>query len=133
MQPAFTDTSFYLALLNTRDAWHAKALDLSARLLCPVVTSQWILVELGGALNRGTNRSLFVRLLAGLQSDPDTTIVPASTALFERGLNLFSNRADKEWSLTDCISFIIMHDQTLTDALTTDHHFEQAGFNVLLK
>jgi predicted nucleic acid-binding protein len=53
--------------------------------------------------------------------------------LLDRGIELFSHRADKAWSLTDCTSFAVMQEEELTDALTTDHHFEQAGFTALLR
>jgi uncharacterized protein len=53
--------------------------------------------------------------------------------LFSAGLELFRSRRDKEWSLTDCMSFVVMRERGITDALTNDHHFEQAGFRILLK
>ena len=59
--------------------------------------------------------------------------MPASRRLFTRGLALYKERTDKEWSLTDCISFVIMRDLKLSAALTADRHFEQAGFMALLK
>ena len=57
---------------------------------------------------------------------------PPSAELFDRGCELYTSRSDKEWSLTDCISFVVMKERGLTDALTPDRHFEQAGFKVLL-
>lgn len=60
------------------------------------------------------------------------TIVAASPELMHRGIELYEARSDKDWSLTDCTSFIVMQDRGLTDALTGDHHFEQAGFRPLL-
>jgi len=74
-----------------------------------------------------------VNLVRDLQSDPSVRIVPASQALFQRGFDLFSDRPDKDWSLVDCISFVVMKQQRLKDALTTDHHFVQAGFRALLR
>jgi uncharacterized protein len=71
-------------------------------------------------------------LIKDLQSDPLTKIIPASDSLFRAGLELFAKRPDKEWSLVDCISFVVMKQRRLTDALTTDHHFKQAGYNALL-
>ena len=65
--------------------------------------------------------------------DPRTTVFPASQDLFDAGVSLYSRRQDKDWSLTDCISFAVMQQQGLTDALTADHHFEQAGFTLLMK
>ena len=68
-----------------------------------------------------------------LRRREDVVLLPSSRELFDRGLQLFSDRPDKEWSLTDCISFVVMGERSLTEALTSDHHFEQAGFTVLLK
>ena len=67
-----------------------------------------------------------------MRADPLVTIVPSDPALLDRGIALYDQRPDKSWSLTDCISFVIMQDHDLLDALTGDHHFEQAGFNVLM-
>jgi uncharacterized protein len=64
---------------------------------------------------------------------PLTTVVPFDSTLMNRGLALFASRSDKDWSLTDCVSFLVMNDRGITDALTADHHFEQAGFVAVLK
>ncbi|MEX0702442.1 MAG: hypothetical protein WD069_10140 [Planctomycetales bacterium] len=60
-------------------------------------------------------------------------LIEPDAALFDAGISLYESRADKHWSLTDCISFVVMQQHGLVDALTGDHHFEQAGFNALLK
>ncbi len=60
-------------------------------------------------------------------------IIPASTALMEEGISLFESRTDKRWGLTDCISFEVMRENGVVDALSADHHFEQAGFRALLR
>jgi hypothetical protein len=90
-------------------------------------------LELGNALSTVQQRELFSRLVLHLRSHPNVRIIPASRDLLERGFQLFSHRMDKAWSLTDCTSFVVMQEEGLTDALTTDHHFEQAGFTVLLQ
>jgi len=79
------------------------------------------------------NRSAFLELLDMLNDSPDARILGPTPELFERGVELFRQRPDKEWSLTDCISFVAMHEAGITEALTGDHHFEQAGFRALLK
>jgi len=68
-----------------------------------------------------------------LHTHPRVKIVPADTRLFQRGVNFFEQRPDKRWSLTDCLSFIVMEDERLHEALTGDRDFEQAGFIALLK
>jgi predicted nucleic acid-binding protein len=67
-----------------------------------------------------------------LRHDPKVMILPSDNQLFQKGVHLYASRPDKEWSLTDCISFVVMTQQRLTEALTGDRHFEQAGFRALL-
>jgi predicted nucleic acid-binding protein len=133
MKPVFADTSYYLALVNAKDPRHVFAVDLGESLLGRVFVTEYVLVELGSALSRGSDRLVFLELLQHLQSDGSATIIPAAQRLFRQGVTLFAGRPDKDWSLVDCISFVVMKQHRLTQALTTDHHFEQAGFEVLLK
>ena len=132
MKPAFVDTSFYVAFVNPRDALHAAARRLSREIRGQVITTEYVLVEVGNWLSRSGDKPLFVKLLTDVQADPGTTIVPANHDLFVRGNALFAQRLDKDWSLTDCISFTVMRQLGLADALTADHHFEQAGYRILL-
>ena len=133
MKPVFADTFYYLALLNVRDKAHAQALALSQLQHAGIVTTAWVLTELADGLSHAPHRSAFHRLVTGLRGDPKTTIVGPDRAMFEKGLSLYEARPDKDWSLTDCISFVVMEQDGLTEALTADHHFEQAGFRALLK
>ena len=133
MKPGFVDTSFYIALTNPRDALHAAAKRLGQQTRGQVITTEYVLIEVGNWLSRSGDKPLFIQLLADVQADPRTTILPASHDLFVRGNALFAQRLDKDWSLTDCISFTVMKQFGLTDALTSDHHFEQAGFTILLR
>ena len=98
-----------------------------------MVTTAWILTELADGMAGPLDRQTFVRFHEALNADPDVTIVAPDAALFADGLALYARRPDKEWSLTDCISFVVMQRHGLTDALTGDRHFEQAGFKALLK
>lgn len=133
MIPVFADTYYYAALLNPADAGHARALAFARTCVRPVVTTAWILTELGDGLCNSANRHVFAKLLSMMRSDPTTMIVPAEQELMDRGVGLYLARPDKEWSLTDCISFVVMQDRNLSEALTGDHHFEQAGFLAILK
>ena len=133
MTRVFVDTVYYLALLNPRDQHAAAAAQFTAGFSGAFVTSAWVLTEVANSLARGTNRALFVELYRDLEDDSRVTIVPPAPDLFEQGIEFYAKRPDQEWSLTDCISFIVMREYGLTAALTTDHHFEQAGFTVLLK
>jgi predicted nucleic acid-binding protein len=78
-------------------------------------------------------RHAAIRLLRALEADPAVEIVPLSEELYRRALHLFSERGDKEWSLVDCLSFVIMQDREVQAALTTDEHFQQAGFRALMR
>jgi predicted nucleic acid-binding protein len=132
MMAAFADTFYYLAILDPTDEAHQRTLALSEKRRGHVITTAWILTEVADALCEPANRSVFTTLLALLRSDQDTEIIPPDKDLFDRGLDLYARRTDKGWSLTDCISFVVMTDRGLTEALTGDHHFEQAGFRALL-
>jgi len=129
----FADTSFLVALLNPKDQWHALAKAAASELDEPVLTTMWVLVELGDALSVGENRALFLHFLDRLAEQSQWETIAASPDWFRRGAELFRARPDKEWSLTDCISFAVMRERGISDALTHDHHFEQAGFRILLK
>lgn len=131
MKYTFADTSFYQALVNPSDAWHVVALELSKMCFGSTVTSEYVLLELGALMARGTLRPLFVDLVQQLRADPENEIVAASSGLFEAGLDLFGRRPDKNWSLTDCISFSLMEQRGINAVLTFDRHFSQAGFNSL--
>ena len=133
MRTVFADTSFYLAILNPEDAKHAAAGGWIQDESLIVVVTEFVLIELGNFLSKLRQRDLLGGLVQYLRNNPHTTVVPLSTALFDAGLDLYSRRPDKDWSLTDCTSFVVMKDRGLTEALTTDHHFEQAGFKALLK
>lgn len=133
MKPVFADTSYYLALVNRTDPRHERAFELAEGLLGRVFVTEYVLVELGSALSSGSDRLVYLDLLEDLQSDESITINPASESLFRHGVALFAERPDKKWSLVDCISFIVMKQRRLQEALTTDHHFVQAGFDALLR
>ena len=131
MSQVFADTSFYIASGNPRDAFHEVALSASDACDGQFVTTEYVLVELGNYFS-SNNRALFLDLVNIMENDPHTEIVPASLALRNKGIALYASRPDKDWSLTDCISFVVMKHYRLTDALTSDHHFDQAGFRMLL-
>lgn len=133
MKATFADTSYYVALLNASDSCHQRAVEQTERLLGRIIVTGFVLTELGNALSGIKDRHLFGPLVRHLLSDPGTEVVPVSQSLFRQGLDLFVQRPDKEWSLVDCTSFAVMKQRRLTTALTTDHHFQQAGFRALLR
>ena len=133
MKTAFADTSFYIALVNPRDEWNAAARRVATQWDGRILTTEYVLVEIGNRLARSGDRTTFLRLADKIENDARTEIVWAGEVLYRCGLDLYSRRADKDWSLTDCVSFIVMEERGLTEALTGDRHFEQAAFKILLK
>jgi predicted nucleic acid-binding protein len=133
MTPLFADTFYYLARVSRNDAAREKAVALAEATTAQVITTTWFLTEVGDALAAPRLRPVFLRLLHLLRTDSRTTIVRATEDLFAKGVDLYRQRPDKEWSLTDCISFVVMSERGISDALTADHHFQQAGFRALMK
>ena len=133
MKTVFADAFYYFALVNPADARHTRSTEFTAGFTGRIVTTAWILTELGDGLAQAVNRLLFLEIVSALRIDADVLIVPLDVKLFEEGLALYGQRRDKDWSLTDCISFIVMEKEGIGEALTADHHFEQAGFIALLK
>lgn len=132
MTPAFADTYYWLALINPRDQAHQEAVAISQSLSQPLLTTAWVLTEVGDAMRLPANRGTFLKLLQDIANDPMTTVVRAEHKWFERGVALFAGRPDKKWSLTDCISFAVIQDLGLTEALTGDGDFVQAGLRILM-
>ena len=133
MKPSvFIDTSYVLALVNKRDRYHESALSTSKLLSPPFVTTEAVLIEIGNALSQRAWRSLAVATLDRLRNSPEIEVVAVDPVLLERAIALFAARSDKDWGLTDCISFVVMQERGLTQALTADQHFAQAGFRSIL-
>lgn len=132
MTEAFADAFYYIAMLNTADRFHTAAMEASATLYRPVVTTVWALMEVADALSAPAVRGKTHRFLQSVRTHPKTTVIVDLEPWLTRGLDLYGRRPDKGWTLTDCISFEVMTERGITDALTADHHFTQAGFQALL-
>ena len=129
----FADTFALIAWLNPRDNAHAPVtayLDDFAGLL---VTTEWVLMELADALSAPMARPTAVAFLQAVRADPSFDVIGYDPAVYRAGFDLFAARPDKAWPLTDCISFAVMTERGLSEALTADHHFEQAGFRAVFK
>ncbi len=133
MKAVFADTSFFLASLNPDDQLHERAISVSREATALRLTTGFVLLEVGNAMSRAALRSRFVEFYTWLGQHPGVRIVPVSEELFHRGYELYAAREDKDWSLTGCISFIVMREEELQAALTHDQHFEQAGYKALLR
>jgi len=133
MRTVFADTFYFIALANEKDPANVAAQTFARTYRGKVVTTGWVLTEVGDGLSHPDNRPAFLKILAALRAEPDVLIVPCDDALLDEGVTMFRQRPDKYWSLTDCISFVVMAREDITEALTGDHHFEQAGFVALFK
>lgn len=129
----FIDTVYILALLNPRDQWHRKAIQLSKIHRAPLLTSHAVLTEVADALAHHSQRAWACQAIEDLKADPDVQCVSVDSAIFAGAVRLYRERPDKDWSLTDCISFYIMRQEKVPEALTADVHFEQAGFRALMR
>jgi uncharacterized protein len=118
----FLDTSYAIALSSPADKHHEQALILAREIESDgrirLVTTRAVLLEIGNALARQKYRAMAVQLLKALENDASVEIMPLSESLYAEAARLFQERSDKEWGLTDCVSFVIMRERTITDALT---------------
>jgi predicted nucleic acid-binding protein len=136
MRPVFADTLYWVALLNPADPWRAPALSARDRLrrVTLVATDEVLDETLAAVAAFGAHyRREAARMVHRLHARGDMTVVPQSRTSFLAGLDLYERRPDKAYSLTDCISMNAMRERGITDVLTNDHHFEQEGFNVLIR
>jgi hypothetical protein len=131
MTRPFADTLFWVGLVSRRDQYHARA-QAWGRAVREVVTTEAVLIETAGSLAKPAHRGPWLALLESVRTDPKHHVVPLTEELLDRGWEMYAARRDKAWSLTDCISFLVMADLGLTAALTADDHFRQAGFDPLL-
>lgn len=132
MRMVFADAFYFLAVINPDDAFHRKAMAYSEANKLPLLTTDWVLTEVADAFAKSPHRGLARRLYLDLRDHLVDVVVPCSRELFEQGFELYHSRPDKGWSLTDCISFEVMREHSVAEALTGDRHFAQAGFVPLL-
>lgn len=130
--PVFLDTGYILAAINSADNFHGRAQSAASQVKPPFITTEAVLIEIGNALSKRRWRPVGVATLARLQNASEIEIIPLDRPLLAEAIKLYSARTDKEWGLTDCISFVVMQTRGLTQVLTTDRHFEQAGFQNLM-
>jgi hypothetical protein len=132
----FLDAAYAIALSAPSDQLHARARALAEHLLATgtrLVTTHPVLLEIGNALSKQRYRPASIALLDAMEADPTVEILPLTPELYRRALELYRQRSDKQWGLTDCVSFVVMRDRKLNAALTADEHFQQAGFRALLR
>lgn len=131
MTRRFVDTFYYVALLNPRDEHHRRVVEFHAGLTGRTVTTDAVFLEVGNTLASTALRNKAAELIQAERASADVTVVPLGKQLLDTALDFYSSHSDKRWSLTDCLSFVVMKERNITDALTGDHHFAQAGFHAL--
>jgi len=130
----FVDTSYIWALIDKRDQLHSRAAAWQTVVTEGLVTTEYVLWEMLNGFSASADRQIAHAALDDIRTSSNGwKIVEASLELFDLGINLHRAHGDKDWSLTDCISFIVMRERGIQQALTHDHHFEQAGFDALLR
>ena len=135
MNRIFVDALYWVAVINPRDQWHARAVEVATNIEGRVlVTTESVLIELMNFFGEygPSFRLKTARLVQALLDREDLEVVEQTRATFLAGVEIYQARPDKGYSLTDCISMNVMRERGLTEVLTHDHHFTQEGFIVLL-
>lgn len=134
MKKLFVDTSYLIALSNTKDAYHqkAKSLNVTVKQLHDVWTHEGILLEISDWLAKRDRHLASKTFKAIRQGKTNLKLIPLTTDLIDKAFELYEKYNDKTVGLTDCISFVVMNEKGITDALTSDKHFVQVGFKALL-
>lgn len=133
--PVFLDTNGWIALLNGNDRLHSRAVEQFERLASVrrlFVMTDWIIAETGNGLAKTAVRQRFAGAVERFLESPHCRLVCVEEELCLAALELHNRSNGKSWGLVDCASFVVMQRENISDAFTTDHHFEQAGFRRLL-
>lgn len=131
----FVDTSAWLALVNKSDAAHQKARKVRDTLLkyhSQFLVTNYVMVEIANALSRIPYKETAVKLISSIEMSENIHIIEINKEIYKKAWQVYSTYLDKDWSLTDCTSFEVMRERRITEAFTTDKHFEQAGFDILI-
>lgn len=132
----FLDTAALIAIANSRDALHQRARQFQGQLVrsgAVLVTSDWVLSEFLGFASAIGARGAAVAVVRRLRGSRRSEVLDASRDDWDRAFELYADRPDKEWSLVDCAPILACRERGIERVFTADHHFEQAGFSVLMK
>lgn len=131
-EPSICRHLLFFPLLSPNDRAHRRAVEFSEQHRPALLTTAWVMTELADGLAGTPNRHLFAKILLETEQQAGNLVMPPTEELYRRGIDLYETRPDKSWSLTDCISMVVMQDHDVIEALTADRHFEQAGLVPLL-
>ncbi len=129
----FMDTYGLIAWINTRDAAHQPVKSYLDAYSGRIVTSEWVSLEFADAFSQWKVKPIAIEAIKRIHRLPMFVVVGFDSAGYQAGFNHYETRSDKDWSRTDCISFAVMSERGLSEAVTADHHFEQAGFRAVFK
>ena len=135
MKRVFADTFYWIALINKSDSWYQRVKSYSVNLEnIEIITTEEVLTETINffASFPAPMRAVY-QLLVQIIQDHNIQVIPQTHESFIASLELFQQRFDKGYSLTDCISMITMKNLNIIDILTHDKHFTQEGFLILFK
>jgi len=136
MKTIFADACYWIAILHEKDPLHAEAMRVSSSLVnCRIVTTEMVLVELMNSLGKygGNLRVAVAQTIASLEANLNVEVIPQTSLQFRSATKFYAARLDKDWGATDCASFLLMEEKSISEALTADHHFRQAGFTALME
>jgi uncharacterized protein len=134
LKPLFLDTNYLVALESSEDMHHAAAITHWRSLLKnlpPLVTTSYIFDEAVTFFNSRRQHTKAAEVGNRLLRSGAIDLIYVDESLFYEGWQFLLKHNDKSYSLTDCISFVVMKKRGLKSALTFDHHFNQAGFTTL--
>lgn len=134
--PVLVDSSAWIALINKDDNYHKAVADLMRHLLDGkhrLITTDMVIVETINAMSKIQHRNAVIGMIERIEKSPGISVVKITDDIYEAAWSMYKRRKDKEWGITDCASFEVMKLYKVRRAFTLDHHFEQAGFNVMLK
>jgi predicted nucleic acid-binding protein len=136
MRTVFADTAYWVAIVNPRDQFHEAAKAARQQIgPCVIATTDEVLAEFLNAFTNfgSTMKRKAAETVRAIISDPNVEVIPQSRDTFLRALDRYSQRIDQRYSFVDCSSMVAMERERMTDVLTGDGHFQEAGFNVLIR
>ena len=136
MKPIFVDTSALIALGNKKDSFHQQAIQIKDRLQKQnkkFITTNGILLEFGNAFSRIELKPVAISVINAIKMSQKWECILIDELLFNRAFTLYQKMNDKEWGLVDCSSIVVARERKIIEVFSTDRHFKQAGFNILLE
>ncbi len=133
--PVYVDTAALIALVHKRDSFHEKSVTVYKKLHnrnTRFVTTRAVLLEIGNTFSRSSQRPLAISIFRLVNDSPFWEVLPVDGKWFTAGMELFQRRNDKDWSLTDGIGIVVAEAYSVKKVFTSDRHFKQAGFKILL-